>query len=101
MWLRSGACSLPLTCVKPDGPRSVHPPVTVKATIECDVRHTISDVQAAREQLIQWTKRGPKWYLAAGASLASPDDKLPPHVARREFVEVAIEEGMLLYDPEG
>ncbi|MBZ9889031.1 DUF982 domain-containing protein [Mesorhizobium sp. BR1-1-3] len=69
--------------------------------MEGDVRHNISDVQAAREQLVQWTKRGPKWYLAAGACLASIDGKLPPHVARRAFIEAGIEEGTLLYDPEG
>ncbi|MGX8009648.1 DUF982 domain-containing protein [Mesorhizobium sp. ORM8.1] len=75
-----------------------HAPVTVKAPSQGDVRHDISHVQAAREQLLQWTKRGPKWYLAADACLGAIDGKVPPHEVRKAFVEAAKEEGMLLSD---
>ncbi|WP_214473366.1 DUF982 domain-containing protein [Mesorhizobium sp. dw_380] len=74
-----------------------HPPVPVK-TIEGDVRHDISHVQAAREQLLQWTQRGPKWYLAAYACLDAIDAQGSPHEVRKAFIEAAKEEGMLLPD---
>ncbi|MGX7877247.1 DUF982 domain-containing protein [Mesorhizobium sp. ORM6] len=74
------------------------PPVPVKAAVEGPLRVDISHIQAAREQLLQWTKRGPKWYLAADLCLAAIDGKVTPMEVRKAFVEAAREEGMLLSD---
>lgn len=75
-----------------------NPPVPVKAASEGEARNSIKHVQAAREQLLQWTKRGPKWYLAADACLGAVEGKVKPNEVRKAFIEAAREEGMLLSD---
>lgn len=67
-------------------------PVRIPDGAQCNISH----VQGAREQLLQWPNRGPKWYLAADACLAAIDGKAPPHEVRKAFVEAAMEAGMLL-----
>ncbi|TIN90808.1 MULTISPECIES: DUF982 domain-containing protein [Mesorhizobium] len=75
-----------------------HPPVPISATGEGEARNNIKHVQAAREQLLQWTKRGPEWYLAADACLGAIEGKVTPNEVRKAFIEAAREEGRLLSD---
>jgi hypothetical protein len=48
------------------------------------------------EQLLKWTKRGPKWKQAVETCMAAMADELTPDDARMAFVAAAQEEGMLM-----
>ncbi|ESY73713.1 hypothetical protein X743_08725 [Mesorhizobium sp. LNHC252B00] len=75
-----------------------HSPVPIRTIGPGDIRCDINHIQAAREQLLQWPNRGPKWYLAADACLAAIDGKVPPDEVRKVFVEAAMEAGFLLLE---
>jgi hypothetical protein len=67
------------------------PPVYIKTNC-IGMRAGINHVQRAAEQLLTWTKRGPKCKQAVEACVdAMEDDRRP-----QAFEEAAIEEGMLL-----
>ncbi|MER9624053.1 DUF982 domain-containing protein [Mesorhizobium sp. M0222] len=57
--------------------------------------HNVSNVEAASEQLLQWTKRGPKWNLAVRVSMACLADQATPQEVRKAFRAAAIEERKL------
>jgi hypothetical protein len=57
--------------------------------------YNVSNVQAASEHLLTWTKRGPKWRLAVRVCMAAMADKATAQEARKAFRAAAKEEGML------
>jgi hypothetical protein len=59
-------------------------------------RHLISNVQAASEELLKWTQRGPQWNRAVRVCIAALAGEATPQEARRVFRLAAIEEGRLL-----
>jgi hypothetical protein len=63
--------------------------------------HNVSNVQAAAEVLLQWTKRGPKWNLAVRVCMAALADQATAQEARKAFRAAAKEEGMFLPAHEG
>lgn len=52
--------------------------------------------RGAAEQLLKWTKRGPKWHSAVQLCMDAMIDQVKPEVVRRAFLEAAKEEGKLL-----
>ncbi|MFD2056811.1 DUF982 domain-containing protein [Mesorhizobium calcicola] len=55
-----------------------------------------SHVEGAAEQLLKWTKRGPKWNLAVETCMAAMEGNVPTQEARRAFEAAAKEERMFL-----
>ncbi|MBZ9674043.1 DUF982 domain-containing protein [Mesorhizobium sp. ES1-3] len=59
-------------------------------------RYNCNNVQGAIAELLKWSKRGPKWQIAADLCLDALDHKVRPEVVREAFREAAVEEGKLL-----
>ncbi|WJI66250.1 DUF982 domain-containing protein [Mesorhizobium sp. C416B] len=57
--------------------------------------YNVSNVEAASDHLLQWTKRGPKWNLAVRVCMAALADQATAQEARRAFRAAAKEEGSL------
>jgi len=72
-----------------------NPPVPVSGE-RAGMTHNVSNVEAAAEHLLQWTKRGPKWNLAVRVCMAALADQATPQEVRRYFRLAAIEEGKLV-----
>jgi hypothetical protein len=60
------------------------------------VIYECSNVEGAAEQLLKWSKRGPKWHSAVQLCMDAMIDQVKPDVVRRAFLEAAKEEGKLL-----
>ncbi|MER9255424.1 DUF982 domain-containing protein [Mesorhizobium sp. M0598] len=75
------------------------PPVYVK-TEHDGFRYGVHHVEAAAEELVLWTKRGPKWLEAERACVDVMSGKVSPQPqqARDTFEEAAKEEGMIFPD---
>ncbi|MER9791664.1 DUF982 domain-containing protein [Mesorhizobium sp. M0213] len=61
-------------------------------------RYGVHQVHAAVEELVLWTKRGPKWQAAERACVDTMSGKVSPQPARDAFEEAAKEESMLFPD---
>ncbi|MER8408129.1 DUF982 domain-containing protein [Mesorhizobium sp. M1307] len=66
------------------------PPVYVR-TEHDGFRSGVHHVQAAAEELVLWTKRGPKWQKAERACMDAMSGKVSPQQAREAFEEAAKE----------
>ncbi|MER8716360.1 DUF982 domain-containing protein [Mesorhizobium sp. M1295] len=71
------------------------PPVSVRTT-RPGIAYQCNNVEGAAEQLLQWTKRGPKWHRAVQLCMDAMIDQVKPEVVRRAFLEAAKEEGNLV-----
>ncbi|RUZ81261.1 DUF982 domain-containing protein [Mesorhizobium sp. M7A.F.Ca.US.006.01.1.1] len=72
-----------------------NPPVYVR-TDRPGIRFGVSHVEGASEQLLKWTKRGPKWKQAVETCMAAMEGNVPTQEVRRAFEAAAKEESMLL-----
>ncbi|MER8605858.1 DUF982 domain-containing protein [Mesorhizobium sp. M1233] len=72
-----------------------NPPVYVR-TDRPGHRYGVSHVEGAAEELMKWTKRGPKWNLAVQSCIDAFEDKVTPMDVRKAFEAAAKEEKMLL-----
>ncbi|ESX22138.1 hypothetical protein X766_03990 [Mesorhizobium sp. LSJC255A00] len=72
-----------------------NPPVYVKGD-RPGMRYGISHVQGAAEELLKWTKRGPRWRRAIEACMAAIEGKVPPKEVRQLFEDAAKEEKVFL-----
>jgi hypothetical protein len=70
-------------------------PVSVR-TERPGVTYNVNNVEDAAEQLVKWTKCGPKWNKAVRVCLAALAGELTPEDARIAFKAAANEEGMLV-----
>ncbi len=70
-------------------------PVYVRTT-PTGVRHGIDHIEAAAEELVTWTKRGPKWRHAVEVCLEGLKGRVSPEEVRSAFEEAAKEEGRFL-----
>ncbi|MER8542283.1 DUF982 domain-containing protein [Mesorhizobium sp. M1334] len=66
-----------------------NPPIPVKTERPGIIRN-VNNAEAAGEELMKWTKRGPWWDLAVRV------DEMEPEEARKAFLAAAKEEGTLL-----
>ncbi|SJM34038.1 DUF982 domain-containing protein [Mesorhizobium delmotii] len=71
-----------------------NPPVYVR-TDRPGVRFGVSHVEGAAEQLLKWTKKGPKWKRAVEACVAGMEGEVTPNDVRKAFEAAAKEEGVL------
>ena len=71
------------------------PSVPVRSATEAGLTHNVSDVLAASEQLLKWTKRGPMWRKAVEACVHAREGKKSPTKAGKAFEAAAKESGML------
>lgn len=62
-----------------------NPPVTVRPS-KPGVRANINSVEWAAEELLKWTKRGPKWNHAVRVCMAALADQATPQEVRRSPV---------------
>jgi hypothetical protein len=56
----------------------------------------VNNAEAAGQELLKWTKRGPKWNLAVRICIAVIADQMEPEEARKAFLAAAEEGKMLL-----
>jgi hypothetical protein len=71
------------------------PAVPVRSAAKPGLTHNISNVQAASEQLLTWTRRGPRWRNAVQVCHDALAGKRTPDEARKAFEAAAKEAGML------
>ena len=71
------------------------PAVPVRSATKLGMTHNVSNVQAASEQLLTWTKRGPRWRNAVQVCHDALAGKTTPDEARKAFEAAAKEAGML------
>ena len=69
------------------------PPVPVRANYG---RHNVSSVQAASEELMKWSKRGPQWQQAVQSCIDAFEGRVTPNKAREAFLAAARDARMLL-----
>ncbi|RWP62570.1 DUF982 domain-containing protein [Mesorhizobium sp.] len=73
----------------------VNPPAHVK-TDRPGLRDGVSHVEGAAEQLLEWTRKGPKWQRASALCLqALGGEEVDLKEVRRAFEAAAEEEGVL------
>ncbi|MER8381562.1 DUF982 domain-containing protein [Mesorhizobium sp. M0778] len=72
-----------------------NPPVPVKTERPGIIRN-VNNAEAAGEELMKWTKRGPWWDLAVRVCMAVIFRRDGPEEARKAFLAAAKEEGTLL-----
>ncbi|MER8638492.1 DUF982 domain-containing protein [Mesorhizobium sp. M1365] len=60
------------------------------------VTYGCNNVEGAAEELLKWTKRGPKWKKAVETCMAAMEAEVPTQDARRAFEAAAKEEKMFL-----
>ncbi|MER8909002.1 DUF982 domain-containing protein [Mesorhizobium sp. M0854] len=75
----------PLRVLNPRGPTSF--PITCVGRQAC-----------AAEELMKWTKRGPKWTLAVQSCIDAFQDRVSPDDVGKAFEEAAKEEGVLVLE---
>jgi hypothetical protein len=71
-----------------------NPPVYV-STDRPGLTYGVSHVEGAAEQLLKWTKRGPKWKKAVAACMACLEGEVTAGDVRKAFEAAAKEEGVL------
>ncbi|MER9665230.1 DUF982 domain-containing protein [Mesorhizobium sp. M0203] len=71
-----------------------YPSVPVR-TERAGLTRNVNNVEAAGQELMKWTKRGPKWHQAVRVCIACISDEMEPEEARKAFLAAAEEEGML------
>ncbi|RWO26653.1 DUF982 domain-containing protein [Mesorhizobium sp.] len=72
------------------------PPVFVKTELT-GVSYGCNNVRGAAEQLLKWTKRGPKWHLASALCLSALEgEEVDPKEIRQAFEAAAKEAKMLI-----
>jgi hypothetical protein len=71
------------------------PPVTVR-TDKMGVRYNVTSVEGGAEELLKWTKRGPRWNKAVRIAMAVIADQIDAAEFRKAFEAAAKEEGRLL-----
>ncbi|MFC3320826.1 MULTISPECIES: DUF982 domain-containing protein [Mesorhizobium] len=79
-------------------PVSLHrfsPPVVINTSTP-GIRYECSSVEDAADQLLQWTKHGPRWNEAVRVCLSALAGELTPADARIAFKAAAREEGLLV-----
>jgi hypothetical protein len=59
----------------------------------------VTSAEAASEELLAWTKRGPKWKWAVRVCMAVIADQMKPEEARKAFLAAAEEEGKMFLPP--
>ncbi|MER8385267.1 DUF982 domain-containing protein [Mesorhizobium sp. M1380] len=69
-------------------------PVYVK-TDRPGVTYGCNNVEGAAEELMKWTKMGPKWNLAVQACIDAFEGRVSPKDVRKAFEAAAKEEGVL------
>ncbi|WP_353011738.1 DUF982 domain-containing protein [Mesorhizobium sp. M0977] len=70
------------------------PPVPVR-TESAGMTRNVNNVEAAGQELMKWTKRGPKWNQAVRVWIACIADEMEPEEARKAFLAAAEEAKML------
>src|SRR5947208_12798247 len=74
-------------------------PVYVR-TDRAGLHYRVDHVQAAAEQLVKWTKRGPRWHKAVNlCQSALEGDPIDPQIIRKAF-EAADKEATMLFPPD-
>ena len=76
-------------------PKWFDPPVSVKTSALGRI-YEVNNVRTASQQMLEWTKRGPKWRNAIAVCLAALEGKKPAADARKAFEAAAREAGMLI-----
>jgi hypothetical protein len=71
------------------------PAVPVR-TERVGLTRNVNNVEAAAEELLKWTKRGPKWQKAAQACYAALEGTGSPEEVRNSFEAAAKASGMLM-----
>ncbi|TGQ35835.1 DUF982 domain-containing protein [Mesorhizobium sp. M00.F.Ca.ET.216.01.1.1] len=71
------------------------PPVYVR-TARTGIRYGVNNIEGAAEELVTWTKCGPKWRHAVEACLEGLRGRVSPDEVRSAFEEAAKEEGKFL-----
>jgi hypothetical protein len=71
------------------------PPVPVKSK-DLGRICQVNNVRAASEQMLEWTRRGPKWRMGVEVCLAAFEGKRSVADARKAFEAAARESGMLV-----
>lgn len=71
-----------------------NPPVYV-TTDRPGLSYGVSHVEGAAEELMKWTKKGPKWRAAVQACIDAFEGRVSPEEARKAFLAAAKEEGVL------
>lgn len=66
-------------------------PVAVR-TERAGLTRNVNNVEAAGQELMKWTKRGPKWNQAVRVCIACIADEMEPEEARKAFLAAAKEE---------
>jgi hypothetical protein len=72
-----------------------HPPVNV-ATQKPGRIVSVSSVERAAEQLLEWPRRGPDWQSAVKTCMSAMEGKASAEEARAAFRRAAEEAGMLV-----
>ncbi|MER9669957.1 DUF982 domain-containing protein [Mesorhizobium sp. M0203] len=70
------------------------PPVYVR-TDRPGVSYGSNNVEGAAEELMKWTKMGPKWRKAVQLCADALQDRVTPEEVRQAFEAAAKEEGVL------
>lgn len=68
--------------------------VSVRTEPPSDTR-SVDTAEAAVEELLNWTERGPKWNLAVRVCIVVIADKMEAEEARKAFLAAAREEEVL------
>jgi hypothetical protein len=76
-------------------PKWFDPPVSVR-TQDIGRVYEVNNVRTASEQILQWTKRGPKWRNGVEVCLAALEGKRSSDDGRKAFEAAAREAGMLI-----
>ncbi|MGX5842881.1 DUF982 domain-containing protein [Mesorhizobium sp. ArgA1] len=74
-----------------------NPPVYVR-TDRPGLRYGVNHVEGAAEELLKWTKRGPKWKQAVETCMAALADQATAQEVRNAFLAAAEEQGGLSSD---
>ncbi|TPJ49592.1 DUF982 domain-containing protein [Mesorhizobium sp. B2-6-4] len=70
------------------------PPVPISGK-QSGIIYIVSNVEAACEHLLTWTKGGPKWNQAVRTCMNALVDRATPQEAREAFLAAAREAGVL------
>lgn len=89
-WAEETAAAL----VPSTAPHLFSPSVSVR-TEHPDQTRSVDTAEAAVEELLNCTKRGPKWNLALRVCIAVIADKMEAEEARKAFLAAAEQEGVL------
>jgi hypothetical protein len=71
------------------------PPVYVKAS-RPGIRHEVSHVEAAAEELMAWDTKGPRWTKAVQSCVDAFEGRVSPQEVREAFEMAAKEAGVYL-----